>query len=61
MKLRWRIKNMKIYIIAFVLTVLLSIVGMITDQILGLDGNFSIVVSIATIGSIIIYCLDKRK
>jgi len=52
---------MKISVIAFVSTIILGIVGMLVDQSIGLDGNFSLIVSIAAIGSFIVYGLNSSN
>ena len=48
-------------ILAFLATVVLAIVGMLIDQNIGLDGNLSIVVAIAAMGSIILYQMGKNS
>lgn len=52
---------MKKCVIAFVITSLSGFIGMLIDSNIGLDGNFSIVISIAAMGSMIIYYIDKGK
>ena len=51
---------MKKCVIAFVVTLLAGFIGMLIDDSLGMDGNFSIVCSVAAMGSMIIYCNDRN-
>ena len=46
--------------IAFGLTVLAGIVGMLIDSLIGLDGNFSVVCAIAAAVGILVYCINKK-
>ena len=51
---------MKKSVMAFILTLLVGFIGMLIDDSLGMDGNFSIVCSVAAMGSMIIYCNDRN-
>ena len=44
---------------AFLLTVVCSFIAMLIDSNIELDGNFSVVVAIAVMGSFIVYSLNK--
>lgn len=48
-------------IVAFITTLLLGIIGMLIDSNIGLDGNFSVVLAIATMGAFILYAVDGRR
>lgn len=52
---------MRIAAEAFIATLILGIVGMLIDYNVGLDGNFSVVVAVATIGAFVIYAIDRKK
>lgn len=52
---------MKNSLIAFIFTIAMSILGMLTDQWIGLDGNFGLIVSVATMGSFLIYNLNSTR
>ena len=51
---------MKKSVIAFILTLLVGFIGMLIDDSLGMDGNFSIVCSVAAMGSIVIYYNNRK-
>lgn len=51
---------MKMAVAAFLLTVVFSFIGMIIDSNIELDGNFSVVIAIAVIGSFVVYSLNKN-
>lgn len=51
---------MKKCVIAFVVTLLAGFIGMLIDDSLGMDGNFSIVCSVAAMGSIVIYYNNRK-
>lgn len=46
---------------AFIITLLLGIAGMLIDSNVGLDGNFSVVLAIAAMGSFILYAINNHK
>lgn len=46
---------------AFIATLILGIAGMIIDSNIGLDGNFSVVLAVATMGAFVIYAIDHKK
>lgn len=48
-------------VVAFISTLLLGIAGMLIDSNIGMDGNFSVVLAIATMGAFILYAIDDRK
>lgn len=50
---------MKKSLIAFFTTVIFSVIAMLIDSNIGFDGNLSVVVSIATIGTFIYYAINK--
>ncbi len=52
---------MRIAAEAFIATLILGIVGMLIDSNVGLDGNFSVVLAVATIGAFVIYAIDRKK
>lgn len=49
------------YVAAFVTTLLSGVVGMLIDYNIGMDGNFSIVAAIATMGAFILYAINDRE
>lgn len=51
--------NMKRSIVAFLISILIGILAMVIDVNIGLDGNFSIVATIASVGSLLIYNLNS--
>ena len=51
---------MKSAVTAFFLTVFFSFIGMIIDGNVGMDGNFSVVIAIAVMGSFVVYSLNKN-
>lgn len=51
---------MKKSICAFFITIIFCFFAMIIDSNIGLDGNFSVVIAIATVGSINIYFNEKK-
>ena len=51
---------MKMAVAAFLLTVVFSFIGMIIDSNIELDGNFSVVIAIAVMGSFVVYSLNKN-
>lgn len=52
---------MRIAAEAFVAAVIMGIVGMLIDYNVGMDGNFSVVLAVATIGAFVIYAIDRKK
>lgn len=52
---------MRIAAEAFVAAVIMSIVGMLIDYNVGMDGNFSVVLAVATMGAFVIYAIDRKK
>lgn len=48
-------------VLAFIITLLLGFAGMIIDSNVGLDGNFSVVLAIAAMGSFILYAINNRN
>lgn len=51
---------MKMAAAAFLLTVVFSFIAMLIDSNVGMDGNFSVVVAIAVMGSFVVYSLNKN-
>lgn len=51
---------MKMAVVAFLLTVFFSFIAMLIDGNIGMDGNFSVVIAIAVIGSFVVYSLNKN-
>ena len=52
---------MRIAVEAFVVAVIMGIVGILIDYNVGMDGNFSVVLAVATIGALVIYAIDRKK
>lgn len=52
---------MRIAAEAFVAVVIMGIVGMLIDYNVGMDGNFSVVLAVATMGAFVIYAIDRKK
>lgn len=52
---------MRIAAEAFVAVVIMGIVGILIDYNVGMDGNFSVVLAVATMGAFIIYAIDRKK
>lgn len=52
---------MRLAVEAFFATLLLSFIGMLIDSNVGLDGNFSVVLAVATMGAFVIYAIDRNK
>lgn len=52
---------MRIAVEAFVAVVIMGIVGMLIDYNVGMDGNFSVVLAVATMGAFVIYAIDRKK
>lgn len=52
---------MRIAVEAFVVAVIMGIVGILIDYNVGMDGNFSVVLAVATIGAFVIYAIDRKK
>lgn len=48
-------------IVAFITTLLLGIIGMLIDSNIGMDGNFSVVIAMATMGAFVLYAISDRK
>lgn len=46
---------------AFIATLILSFLGMLIDYNIGLDGNLSVVLAVATMGAFVIYAIDHKK
>lgn len=51
---------MKTALLAFLLTIVFSFLAMLIDSNIGLDGNFSVVIAIAVMGSFVVYSLNKQ-
>ena len=51
---------MKSAVTAFFLTVFFSFIGLLIDSNIGMDGNFSVVIAIAVMGSFVVYSLNKN-
>lgn len=52
---------MRIAVEAFVAAVIMGIVGILIDYNVGMDGNFSVVLAVATMGAFVIYAIDRKK
>lgn len=52
---------MRIAVEAFIAALIMGFVGMLIDYNVGLDGNFSVVFAVATIGAFVIYAIDRKK
>ena len=50
-----------IVIASFFLTLFMGFCGMLIDSNIGLDGNFSVVLAIATMGAFILNSINNRK
>ena len=48
-------------VVAFIATLLLGFTGMIIESNIGMDGNFSVVLAIATMGAFVLYAIADRK
>ncbi len=54
-------KKMKLHIIAFICTLIASVIGMLIDSNVGMDGNFSVTMAIATMGAFLLYSHSNNK
>ena len=54
-------KEIKNMLIVFAVTLVMGFIGMLIDSNIGFDGNFSVVMTIATIGSAIFYSINKKE